>query len=83
MLNNYGLKMETDSKKLEELEGLRASFSRLLVEVDKSRFAVSQIAKKQSILDVSRQEKLNEVDKCLLAACSTLSLLTASVYNYE
>lgn len=81
MLNDYGFKMETNIKKLEELEGLRASLSRLLVETDKTRFAVSQIAKKQTFLDTPSRDKLVEVDKCLLAACSSLSLLTASLYN--
>lgn len=83
LLNNYGFKMETNIKNIDELEGLRASFARLLVETDKTRFAISQISKKQSVLDTTRLEKLGEVEKCLMAACSSLSLLTASVFNYE
>lgn len=75
--------MEANSKSVEELDALRASFPQLLMNLDKVRFAVTQISNKQQVLDITLQEKLDSLVKSLDVSCSTLSLLTASVYNYE
>lgn len=75
--------MENNSKSLEEMDALRASFPQLLMNLDKVRFAVTQIADKQQVLDVTLQEKLDSLVKILDASCSTLSLLTVSVFNHE
>ena len=75
--------METNSKSVEEMDALKASFPQLLVNLDKVRFAVTQIAEKQQVLDIALQENLDSLVKNLDASCSILSSLTESVYNYE
>ena len=75
--------MEDISKSVEEMNALKASFPQLLVNLDKVRFAVTQIAEKQQVLDITSQEKLDSLVKILDASCRILSQLTESVFNYE
>lgn len=73
-----------DVQLAEELDGMRASLVCLLTEIDKSRFALTQIAKKQHVFNCSDDcQCLRDSVDSLAVACANLSILTSKVFNHE